>query len=64
MQGGRYLSSLLLKTKAQFKHNSLQFALDSFSNAFQLSHAEIMTKTRFHMFFPFLFHLSAGSFKM
>ena len=57
MQGGRYLSSLLLKTKVQFKHNSLQFALDSFSNAFQLSHAEMMTKTRFHIFFSFLFHL-------
>ena len=64
MQGGRYLSSLLLKTKVQFKHNSLQFALDSFSNAFQLSHAEIMTKTRFHIFFLFCSIYSAGSFKM
>ena len=53
MQRGRSLSSLLLETKAQFKHNPLQLALDSFSNAFQLSHAEITTKTRFHMYFFF-----------
>ena len=62
MQRGRSLSSLLLETKAQFKHNPLQLALDSFSNAFQLSHAEITTKTRFHMFFSFLFHLSCWIF--